>query len=114
MDIRKGYKTSIKFAVPTDLVAAQATVYKDNVQIGSLMPATVASGVATVNLPYNVVKSAGEWRVQLAFNYEASAQTLSKSGQIVTPYLDLWELREMFPDTTITDTELWSYEAAAR
>src|SRR6478609_3864566 len=112
MDILKGYKTTVKFAVPDDLSAAQAVIYKDDVQVGTAQAAVVSDGVAEVAIPYNAVSSPGTVRVALTFSYEATQQNMTHIFTVSTPYLELWELRQIFSDDT--EDEMWKAEAAAR
>ncbi len=112
MEILKGHSASIKFTVPSDLTSATYTVDKNGVQVGSSKNAEVVNGVATAKLPYSVTLSDAKISVNLRFNYESEVFNLTKKIRVSTPYIDLWEIKEILE--TQDDEEATTVERAVR
>lgn len=113
MDALLGYVNNVYFDVPDDLSAAQYKVFdKDGTQVGLTANATVASGLATVALPYATTLAEGQFQVQLLFSYQSVNNTLSKYINVVTPILQKHEILKIHPNATAE--EVWNIEAAVR
>lgn len=110
MEIIRGYSTDVKFAVPGDLVAATFTVTYGTTTT-SPSAAAIDSGIATCSLPYDSVLS-DSVVVTLSFTYSAKTYTQSKTLGVVSPYIDIWDLRTILP--TFTDVQIWDVERAVR
>lgn len=114
MEILKGYKDSVRFAVPADLAIANFKVLRDGTQIGTDAPATVSGGIATVDLPYAAVFNPGEIDVVLMFSADANQYELKQTVNVVTPILAKHEILDIFAPEVPDDTEVVNIEAAVR
>lgn len=112
MEILKGYKGIVKFPVPSDLTNATVTVTRNGVESADFPVSGISGGVAQVQIPYAQTTSDGDLTVSLNFNYEGEEHVLTKTVTIVTPYLDIFEVKELLLDAT--DDEAIKIEAAVR
>jgi len=112
MEILKGdTTTAIKFPVPSTVSVATYVVKKGD-RNGSVSNAAIENGVASCTLPYFAVQSEGKVNVTLNFNEGADQYSVEKKVDVVTPYLELWEVREILPNASERDLVL--AESAAR
>lgn len=113
MEILKGHSGSVKFVVPDNLTSgATFKVFRGETQIGSSATATVAGGVATCPIPYAAVQTEGDVKVVLDFTMDTVNYKPEKVVQVITPYLDLYEVKSFL---SITDNiEAAKAEAAVR
>lgn len=113
MEILKGYVGSIEFVVPSGLATATYDVYRGETMIGSPGNAVIDGTVATVTIPYAAVQEEGPVKVTLHFTYEMANYNLEKIVDVVTPILEVHEVKEILgPDST--DEEAREIEAAVR
>lgn len=113
MEIAKGYTTVVQFPIPDD-VECLVTIEKAGTTIApfSVTPET-GSHVVEVPLPYSAVHEEGTIKVSLTFTMDSQVYTKTRELKIITPYLDLWELKEII-GTDATDEECWTVEFAVR
>lgn len=113
MEIAKGYTTIVQFPIPDD-VECLVTIEKTGTTIApfSVTPESGAN-VVEVPLPYAAVHDEGTIKVSLTFSIDSIAYTKTRELKIVTPYLDLWELKQIIGPNA-TDEECWTVEFAVR
>lgn len=102
----------MKFVVPSDLSNATYKVFVNGTQVGTTANATVSSGIATTTLPYAAVASECSVRVELSFVYQSATYVRNTLIDVVTPYLELYEVKEVWPQAT--DAEAAEVEAVVR
>lgn len=109
MELIKGYANEVKFSVPADLDEATFTVTYGETTTAPAS-ADIDAGVATATIPYAAVVENGLVQVQLDFTYQTNDYTQTKTANVATPYVDIWELRDILG----TDTNAWKIEAGVR
>lgn len=92
MEILTGYQEVVRFAVPEGLTTATISFQKDGAAVGATTNADVGNGVASKALPYAAVASAGIVVATVQFNYESQSYNLTKQIEVVSPYLEKWEI----------------------
>jgi hypothetical protein len=112
MEVLKNHTGSVQFIVPTDLATATYTINRAGAQIGSMGTATVAAGMATVNLPWAAVAQEGPINICLQFFYQGEKYEQTSTVTVATPYLPLSEVKTIIEDTN--EAEATRAEAAAR
>lgn len=111
-EVLTGQTYDVRFAVPNGLSTATFTVLKNETQIVPSGNAAIDGDVATVPLPYSAVDTEGELTVTLTFTWESVTYNKSRYVSVVTPYLDLFEVKEVLETTS--DKEAAVAESAAR
>jgi hypothetical protein len=116
MELKKGYTDVLKVPFPTGAASATAKIYKDTVLIGSTVNLTITSGVAPLAIPYGAVATEGQVRAEITFHVGSTTYVKNILSNVITPYLELWQIKEILtsPTHTPTDQECWDIEASAR
>lgn len=112
MEILLGYITSVKFTVPSGVTLATFKVFNGTTQIGATANATIAGTLATCTLPYAAVAQEQDLRVELSFSFQSSSYTKNQYVSVVTPYLEVHEVQEVWP--AATEAEAIEIESAVR
>lgn len=110
-EVLAGYPSTSKFFVPTGATGLSSTVERDGVVIGNPAP-TVDGDVASVALPFAATAEDGEVRVSIDFTVDSQSYTQSKLITVATPYLDLFEVKEIIDSDS--DEDAREIEAAVR
>lgn len=113
MEVLKGYVSTLKFVVPSGLTTATFDVYRGETQVGATGNAVIDGTVAEVTLPYAATTQDGDIRVVLHFTHESTSYNPEKTVSVVTPVLELHEVKAILGDDA-TDDEVRSVEAAVR
>lgn len=116
MELIKGITQTIKASFPSEASNFTAQVYNEDgtTQGAALVPVSTEQPT-TVTVPHSVVTEEG--RYKLAIGYQVDGEDFIRNifFHVSTPYLDLWELREiMTEDEGFSEEEVWQVESAAR
>jgi hypothetical protein len=111
MDVPKGYISIIKTPVPVD-VTADVTVSMGGISLPSF-EVVAENKVLAITLPYAATHSEGAVDVKAVFEVEGFQYTRDIGVNVVTPYIELHEIKEILGKNA-SDEECFQAEAAAR
>lgn len=115
MELIKGLKRDVKISLPPEATGVVAQVKDANgTNIGNPINITLNNGLASFNVPFAAVAEEGERSVVVSFTMESQSYSRTLPISVVTPYLDLWEIHEVFNEASISDAEAWKLERAVR
>lgn len=112
MELLKNHPGVVRFPVPTGLTSATFKVYRNDTVIGQQQNAVFEGGVAVAKIPYSVLTEEGEVKVVLSFVYEGGRHEVERRAEVVTPYLDLYEVKKILENDD--DEEARQVEAGVR
>jgi len=112
MDVPKGYISKIKIPVPGD-VDAFIGVTRSDMVIGPALQVTASGGVLEVTLPYKATHDEGVVNLLVTFEIDGEEFNRSLDVNVVTPYIELHEIKDILGDAA-DDQECFDAEAAAR
>lgn len=112
MEALVGYTNTVKFVVPNDLTSATFTVFNGETQVGGTLNAAVDDGLATATLPYATSQTEATIRVVLRFNYQSVLHEPEKTVDVVTPYLEVHEIKDIIAG--VTEDKARKVESAVR
>lgn len=111
MEIPRGYISSVTFPVP-DSVPCSVNVTKGNLTIPEFYVTPNDNNLCIVEIPYAASHTEGPVEVELSFILLGQTYVKTLHVDVVTPYLELHEVKKIAP--TFTDEECIELEAAAR
>lgn len=111
MEIPKGYISTIKAPIPVNSTANVTVRIGDIVLPSFEVEAT--NKVLSIELPYAATHKEGAVEIKYVFEVEGVTYSNYYNVNVVTPYIELHEIKEILGDST-TDKESFAAEAAAR
>ena len=102
MEIIKGNNTTpIRVSLPTTALQITAEFSLNGVSTGLLYEVPVEDGISTFIPPYSAVEKEGLLLCSVTFVESGEFYTKDVYVDVVTPYLDLWEIRDILGTTDV-------------
>lgn len=112
MEILKGYESEVSFMVPQAVPMATFRVKGPQGFIGGTFPVVPQNGFAKVKVPYFAVQEDGDIEIIIIFYLEGKRYEKSQTLTVVTPYLELHEIKKIIESDS--DEDAREVESAVR
>ena len=110
MELLRGHVGEIKVSTPATN-ATYEVAYGDD-KVTPPANAVITAGVASMSIPYAAVANSGDIKATLSFMHQGENYTIEREARVVTPILELHEIKEIHPNAT--PSELLRIEAVTR
>lgn len=110
MELIIGGPNKVRFYVPDTVSTASVKFTKDD--LTDIQAVSPVDNIVEVTVPYQFLNSPGFLEGEITFSVGSDSYTSTRGWEVVKPYVELFELKELFP--TLSESELLMLEASAR